>query len=40
MIPMLAHAKEIEQTLALVDKARAELRAHESISTTPWRSVR
>ena len=27
MIPMLAHAKEIEQTLALVDKARAELRA-------------
>ncbi|HRP74661.1 MAG TPA: phosphoenolpyruvate--protein phosphotransferase [Rhodocyclaceae bacterium] len=28
MIPMLAHAKEIDQTLVLVDKARAELRAH------------
>ncbi len=27
MVPMLAHAKEIDQTLALVDKARAELRA-------------
>jgi len=28
MIPMLAHAKEIEQTLTLFDKACAELRAH------------
>lgn len=27
MVPMLAHAKEIDQTLALVDRARAELRA-------------
>ncbi len=27
MIPMLAHAKEIDQTLSLVDRARAELRA-------------
>ncbi len=27
MIPMLAHAHEIDQTLALVDKAKAELRA-------------
>ncbi|HRP95918.1 MAG TPA: phosphoenolpyruvate--protein phosphotransferase [Rhodocyclaceae bacterium] len=27
MIPMLAHAKEVEQTLRLVDKAKAELRA-------------
>ncbi|MGL1833681.1 phosphoenolpyruvate--protein phosphotransferase [Rhodocyclaceae bacterium SMB388] len=27
MVPMLAHAKEIDQTLALVDRARVELRA-------------
>jgi phosphotransferase system enzyme I (PtsI) len=27
MIPMLAHANEIDQTLLLIDKARAELRA-------------
>lgn len=27
MIPMLAHANEIDQTLRLIDKARAELRA-------------
>ncbi|NMG34423.1 phosphoenolpyruvate--protein phosphotransferase [Azoarcus sp. TTM-91] len=27
MVPMLAHAHEIDQTLALVDKAKAELRA-------------
>ena len=27
MVPMLAHAKEIDQTLGLVDRARAELRA-------------
>lgn len=28
MIPMLAHAKEIDQCLALIDRARAELRAN------------
>jgi len=28
MVPMLAHAKEIDQTLGLIDRARAELRAN------------
>lgn len=28
MVPMLTHAKEIDQTLGLVDRARAELRAN------------